>query len=332
MNKENLPLSKFQHDLWQNYTTKICLHPNAEEDCEGSICRAHTISKSSTLEKIINKDNKVFSFFPVGPEGPKIHEKGWQKESTVFLGFCQKHDDQVFADIEKKEFQVTPKQCFLLGYRALCHEYYMKKASVDSADLLEDYCEKYGDGVDEYFLEHQNKEFEEGYNHVKIIKNIYDKALLADQYEDFNYVSISFSGPLSVVSTGMMTPDFSLDGQKLQDYFNFFGENLFFGFISRGGRNYFIFHWPSKFDKVTEYIESVLNFNKVHLPDFLVQFIFNYVENTYFSESWWKNLKSEDKYFVTNLAYGQQPYGQPLRVKNLKVVNWKNIKIHKNYL
>lgn len=89
MKTDNLPLSKFYHDLWQNYTTKICLHPNAIEECEGSICRAHTISKSSTLKKLKNENNEVLSFFPVGPEGPKIHEKGWQREATIFLGFCK---------------------------------------------------------------------------------------------------------------------------------------------------------------------------------------------------------------------------------------------------
>lgn len=331
MRNNELPLSKFKHDLWKNYKAKICLHPDAEQ-CEGSICRAHTISKSSTLQKIINKENKVLSFFPIDLEGPKIHKKGWKKDATVFLGFCQKHDDQTFSKIEKSDFIETDEQCFLIGYRALCHEYYMKKASVDSADTLEDYCKKYGDGVDKYFLDHQNKEFEEGYEYVKAIKDIYDKALVDDGYHFFNYVSISFSGSLSVVSTGMMTPDFSLRGEKLQDYSNFFGENLFFGIISKGGRNHFVFHWPSKFEKVTKYMGSVLNLNKFKLPDFLVQFSFRYVENTYFSEKWWNDLSIRNKKFISKLAFDMQQYGYPLIVEGRKLVDWKNIKIRKKYI
>ena len=113
--------------------------------------------------------------------------------------------------------------------------------------------------------------------------------------------------------------------------FNNFGENIFFGFISNGGQNYVVFHWPKKFAKVTEYIESVLVLNKAKLPDFIVQFIFRYVENTYFSEQWWKYLSDDNKNFIASLASSMQQYGYPLNVENRKLVYWKNIEIKKNF-
>lgn len=333
MENRKIPFGKVKHDLWKNFQAKICLHPEAPEKCEGVICKAHTISRSSTLKKITNTNNQAFSFFPleIVSKGITIHKKGWKKEATVFLGFCQTHDDQTFSKIEKEDFLGSDEQCFLIGYRALCHEYYMKMASVNSGETLREHYKRNRDAVDIYFLEHQNKEVEEGYGFVKAIKCIYDKALIAGDYQSFNYLSISFTGSLSVVSTGMMTPDYSLTGKQLQDYFNFFGENLFFGFISNGGQNYVVFHWPKKYTKVTNYIESILTLNKSELPNFIVQFIFRYVENTYFSEKWWNSLSNEDKNFIVSLASDMQQYGYPLKVENRNLVNWQNIKIKKHF-
>lgn len=42
--------------------------------------------------------------------------------ATTFPGFCKKHDDEIFACLEKSEFVATKEQLTALRYRSLCRE------------------------------------------------------------------------------------------------------------------------------------------------------------------------------------------------------------------
>ena len=50
------------------------------------------------------------------------------REASTFPGFCQKHDDRLFAPVEKDAWTATLLQVGLLGYRAICHELLAKKS------------------------------------------------------------------------------------------------------------------------------------------------------------------------------------------------------------
>lgn len=41
---------------------------------------------------------------------------------TRFLGFCRRHDKQLFAPIEDQEWRASREQCLLVTYRAVCAE------------------------------------------------------------------------------------------------------------------------------------------------------------------------------------------------------------------
>jgi hypothetical protein len=82
----------------------------------------------------------VYSFIPDlenlmkdhGVVAPKL--VGTRRAST-FTGFCSRHDDAIFAPLEKQVFSGTPEQCFLLGYRALTREIYTKDAAASLVDV-----------------------------------------------------------------------------------------------------------------------------------------------------------------------------------------------------
>lgn len=332
------PFGKIQHDLQQHFKNKECLHPQAsEESCDSQIIKAHTISRKSTLNEITNQKNKVLTFYPARLENnkPKLYTKGW-KQATTFLGFCGKHDNETFSDIEKKPFEVSDKNCFLIGYRALCHEFYMKKASNSASNFQDELVEKQEDPIVKYFMKWQsqqfNKEVEEGYEIVKDLKQEYDFSLENEAFEKFNYVVITFKGELSIVSTGMVTPDFLVNGEKIQDYESDDLQNLFYGIISSNEKHYLVFHWLRKHALVTDYIESILNLKESLLTSFLVQFMFNYVENTFFSEIWWESLAVEVQNYLTNLAFKPFAYGKRLDFKKVDLVKWNNLNIEEKII
>ena len=120
----------------QELDPKTCLAPSAwRSKCSGKIVRAHTVPKSGSLQKIVRMGH-VYSFDTSiesiernrGSIVPKL--LGINKAST-FAGFCSRHDDAIFSPLEKQEFNGTPEQCFLLGYRALALELYKKRAAIN---------------------------------------------------------------------------------------------------------------------------------------------------------------------------------------------------------
>ena len=109
------------------FDQKICLHPLASPPVCNKIISAHTIQRSKILKQLINPFNHVLTFYKTTDGLPKL--VGWRLAST-FNGFCGFHDSSTFEPIENQPFNNTLQQCFLIGYRALCHEVYQKTAAV----------------------------------------------------------------------------------------------------------------------------------------------------------------------------------------------------------
>ena len=106
-----------------------CAPPNARHDCVPKIVRSHTVPRSS-LSHIAEKGHvlscraDVISLKTHGT-APPPKPRGIQNAST-FTGFCARHDHDIFRPLETAPFTSTPEQCFLLAYRALARELYLK--------------------------------------------------------------------------------------------------------------------------------------------------------------------------------------------------------------
>jgi hypothetical protein len=82
----------------------MCLHPNAGAGVCNKVISAHSIQRSSVLERIVDSSNHALSFYPSSLDTAgrlKIQPVGWRKAST-FTGFCAKHDNLVFQPLERK--------------------------------------------------------------------------------------------------------------------------------------------------------------------------------------------------------------------------------------
>jgi len=60
-------------------------------------------------------------------------------EASVLPAFCEMHDNETFAPLEKTPFAGTREQCFLLAYRALCHEFSKKTEVLDSIPAMKSF-------------------------------------------------------------------------------------------------------------------------------------------------------------------------------------------------
>lgn len=104
---------------------KHCFHPSAPDGCslDGPI-KSHSISRSTSFAAIAENGHVISIVKPfddivfddkanVEPAGIKI--------SSVFPGFCEKHDFELFSSIEKEGWIINKESCFLLSYRSLSY-------------------------------------------------------------------------------------------------------------------------------------------------------------------------------------------------------------------
>lgn len=101
------------------FSKKYCLHPQANSStCRGKIVQAHSIQRNGGLS-LIARNGHVYRFFGdystfVRTSGKIEAELIGLNTASTFTGFCDHHDDVTFAPLEKRPFQPTLEQIFLL--------------------------------------------------------------------------------------------------------------------------------------------------------------------------------------------------------------------------
>lgn len=113
-----------------NKESSICLFPG----CVDNSISSHSISEKRVLKKI-SIDNHVYYY------SPKMNfQKIGTKKVSIFSGFCNKHDSELFDAIDNYDYIVGNKeQEFLFFYRAYCKSYKSKFVLVNSYRKLIDY-------------------------------------------------------------------------------------------------------------------------------------------------------------------------------------------------
>ncbi|WP_168207847.1 hypothetical protein [Spirosoma sp. KCTC 42546] len=111
-----------------------------KEECRGPIKQAHSLQKNGRLSLIegeVNGQNKIYTFSNTQP-----NEKSYfgdlkpigKGEASTFFGFCDKHDAELFSDIENHEYDDSDKHNFLHSYRSFAHSYHISKQGIKAGN------------------------------------------------------------------------------------------------------------------------------------------------------------------------------------------------------
>ncbi|WP_022933002.1 hypothetical protein [Treponema bryantii] len=106
-----------------------CIYPKCIEEAIASHSIQHAL-----LNTISNPNKEILHFgFDISKmEFKKIVKPIPTSEASTFLGFCNKHDSEIFYPIEnnlRPLLSTDNEQMFLLTYRAICREYVKAKES-----------------------------------------------------------------------------------------------------------------------------------------------------------------------------------------------------------
>ena len=104
-----------------------------EINCESFAIESHLLQKNGIIDRIA-EDRHVYEFTYSTFSTPyhlKFHRRGINKV-FAFKGFCPDHDNQIFAPIEKTDFDLTSNYNQLLfAYRTLVNEYRKKEIVIE---------------------------------------------------------------------------------------------------------------------------------------------------------------------------------------------------------
>lgn len=334
--QQKIPFWEIQTSAKKLLETKTCLHPLAGATCRPPMVRAHTVRRSADL-KAIARDGHVYrataDFKTLDQTGGRIVPKLiGTKSASTFWGFCQTHDTSTFAPLETQPLVFTDEQAFLLMYRALSMELYLKQRQLEGLDLM-----RTGDKgfplTDQQGLQRMVDYMEAGtvsaVTDLKKHKTELDRFLLASDYSEIRYTAFHLNQAPELMCSGVVQPQYTFNGRAIQNLGDLSRTSRFISFsllsTDTGGAG--VFTWPLSSDKEASLlVDSLLQLFKVDIPEALVRFALSNLENTYMSPEWWESLPTSSRESLTdriNHAVTGETDPMGLVDDGIKAVNWK---------
>ena len=265
----------------KTFRKKECLHPEAPNNCRGRIVSAHTIQKSGGLTKIAENGHVLTP--DSSSEPTEMKRIGINKAST-FTGFCKFHDDTLFAPIEKYPLLLNRRHAFLLAFRVVSHELFLKRRTVELP--VSD-----GAPFPEFLLSYQAGA-RIAMRNLQPLHSEMGRALVRRRFRDTKFFAIEFDAVPQILCSGAPNVEFDFHGNRLQyltrqeplEYITFsllpFSAN----------RTVAVFAWYGKSNVNEKFIRSLSSLPKRDLPDAFVRFAFQSLENMFLAPTWWNEL------------------------------------------
>ncbi|WP_141047693.1 SEC-C domain-containing protein [Aliarcobacter cryaerophilus] len=311
--QKKVELHEMNKDFMASHTRKKCMAPETfKNECTKSIIKAHTISKSSNLKQI-SKDGHVMHFkinimdldrnngkFPI--------EKVGINKASVINAFCSKHDKELFSVIEDKEFIFTDEQVFMLAYRAISRELYLKYSSRESNKNMKEYDKgqvKEMQLLIQMFTNSMTANTHLAVRDLENIKIFYDKKLVEENFSSIKYYCILIDSVPEIMSAAGWLPELDFNNNKLLDLND---KNTMFNTLTvstiglKGGKGAVIFAWLDVIDSKAciSFIKSLNEIPDDYKDSAILKWLFECNENIYWSEDWWNTIELDKQNELIN--------------------------------
>lgn len=190
---------------------KFCSVPEVmKTECSKKIIKAHSVSKGSSL-KAIAEDGHVYTTFKTNHDFSvsKIvrPKKVGINQASVFTGFCSNHDKQIFAPIEDDAFNKSAYHCFLVAYRSLCRELFVKESAANTFSFAQQLDK--GKSLSEQVMIQQMAKYYGSNNDLttgdlQYLKQKLDQMFTAGAYDDLHHLVVELEHPARVMTSAVL--------------------------------------------------------------------------------------------------------------------------------
>lgn len=295
---------QIEDEMLQELRQGYCSYPKlAGDECSPGVSKAHTVQRRGGLTAIA-EDSHVLTVKPsmkgmIEHEGLPPPRRIGLKQASVFPGFCNKHDAEIFKRIEGKHIELDKLSAMLFAYRAIAYERFSKEAQLRITDIQRDSDRGAPLWKQELIQNHLHAVrwgIEIGIADVEAWKSDYDSRIVSGNLDNFHFHAVRFDQVLPFVGCCAFYPEFDLQGNELQRLarrgFKF--EHLTLSITSFSDQTVAFFGWIGASDgPAANFVKSYAVLPQDRKANAMLRIAFEQSDNIYFQESWWKALSDE---------------------------------------
>jgi hypothetical protein len=295
-----------------------CLHvgTTAETICGKPAIGSHTVSRS--MLKRIARNGHVYRHSAtmqdlVKTDGQLTTKLIGVNDASTLRIFCQPHDSDAFAPLEQAPFTGNQEQCFLLAYRALCHEYFKKAGVSGSIPDMKGFDR--GKPVVQQLqiqatMDALGGSYDVSMRDMNAHKEQYDAMLAAHDYSGMRAYVVTFENTPDILCAGALYPECDFAGRTLQSLADLAQkmELITFSLIATDSGGAFVLAWHNSGDAVCRSLAASLDsLSDDELPHAIVRFIFEFCENHYLNPDWWDAADHKNREALTARLRAPRP-------------------------
>jgi hypothetical protein len=318
--------------------SKTCSVPQAlHSECTNKIINAHTVSKSSSLKEI-SVDGHVLSFYSNAHGNLKTGKLSPTKiginKASTFTGFCSHHDKTLFSPIEDNPFGINSEHCFLVAYRAVSSELYVKNAA--SKVYLD--VKGFDKGLPlnqqiaiQQFAGSAYKDNDLTKNDLAYIKGKLDMMFKEKTASHLKHVVFELEKPPSVMGSAIVALRFGFDGKPIQNFsqnIQDIPDYIIINSFSSSEKGYIVLSWLQEHATTAHKLIRQITKNNL-TSDHLAALMISLIENIYIAPAWWDRLERKLQNYVCDLFSGgitKQYTGHSIvNVPTLNIARIKNM-------
>lgn len=330
---------KIRASVRKLHASGACLHPSADKStCGSRAIQSHTVRRSADLSVIAHKGH----VYQGNADLETLFENGGRiavelidvNRASTFFGFCAKHDTEIFSPLENQELAPTDEQAFLLAYRVVSKELYLKTRHVETLDIVLNAAKGAEISIGDFnreMMEYAKIGAKAAVSELSQEKARLDDELLKRDFSNIHHLTFHLTQVPDIVCSGIVQPRCTFDDKPLQDLADLSIEPAYttFSLLTLGGqRGAAVFAWRSSSDAVVKaLLASLLKLPMVEIPAALVRFSLSEFENCFLRPSWWENLPAQQRTALTerlmhNVGWSSQVDCGYLNDDGMRPVDW----------
>lgn len=259
------------------------------DECDKPSIQSHSISATNLRLIADNRDILRYGmsmlkggsedFLEVRPMSVRV--------ASAFKGFCRKHDQAIFQDIDQRSFEAVPRNLALYLFRGCAQEMYKKARNLaffSSYDIVGPDLEK--DPTKEFIVRGQWLGLRDIHSLLSAAKSM----IQTDNYDDLRYAVIHFNQVLPFAYLGAVNFDFFPQYGNEYELDDSVRDGCILATIPMEGGSRFILAWMKGYEKSLAPFVRRFRHAKVSLPEFVLQIGLEHCENLFFNPSWFRSL------------------------------------------
>lgn len=309
--QKEIPIGRLFKEMYSQLHRGFCLHPEAsKETCSAQLAKAHTIQKSGALKYIqhnghVVSGNQGFQDI-LKNKGVIIPKEIGIGNASTFMGFCSKHDNDLFEPIENLNTIINAETAFLLSFRAVAYEYLCKLNALRAIPLQRSLDKGKEFHVQAAIQEHfhlYEAGLKYGLTDIANLKKIYDECLSKKDYNAFPFLGIEFDGVMPFACCGGFQPEVDFFGRKIQNLAKATDglDSICVNVAVIGARSFLVFSWKGQeHGPAYKFVKSFLAIDDKRKANAGLILGVEQFENVFFNPLWWDSLEDTKKADLVN--------------------------------